>query len=78
MTFDLNKILQFFITQITMLENIVLKLQAVLNKTNIILKHVYSVVQKISSKSISIMRNNYVMIIKLITYDIMMNSVMIK
>src|SRR5204862_1763503 len=78
MILDLNKILQFFITQITALESTVLKLQAVFNKTNIISKHVHSVVQEVSSKSIPAMRNSYVMIIESTTHDIMMNSVMIK
>src|SRR5205809_185459 len=43
---------------------------------NIILKHVHSVVQKISLKSIPAVRNNYVMIIELTTHDIIMNSVL--
>src|SRR5204863_2634039 len=78
MILDLNKILQLFITQITALESTVLKLQAALNKTNIISKHVHSVVQEVSSKSIPAVRNSYVMIIESTTCDIMMNSVMTK
>ena len=78
MIFDLNKILQFFITQITALKNMILRLQAALNKTNIIFKQICSVVQEISSKSTSTVRNSYVTIIKLTVHNIMMNSVMIK
>ena len=78
MTFNLNKILQFFITWITALKNTVLKLQAAFDKTNIISKHVHSVVQEVLSKSTSAVRNSYVMIIESTTCDIMMNSVMIK
>ena len=73
MIFDLNKILQLFIIWITALENMILKLQAVLNKINIISKHVHSVVQEISSKSISITKNSYAAIVKLTTCNIMMN-----
>ena len=50
-----------------------MKLQAAFNKTNIISKHVCSVVQEVSLKSISIMRNSYATIIKSTTYNIMMN-----
>src|SRR5438034_5137116 len=78
MIFDLNKILQLFIIQITALESIILKLQAALNKTNIISKHVCSVVQEVSSKSISTVRNSYVTIIESTTHDIMINFVMTK
>ena len=78
MILDLNKILWFFITQITVLENTVLKLQAALNKTNIISKHVCSVVWEVSLKSISVMRNSYAVIIELTTCDTVMNSVMTK
>ena len=78
MILNLNKILWFFITWITVLESTVLKLQAALNKINIILKHVHSVIQEVSSKSISAIKNSYAMIVKLITYDIVMNLVMTK
>ena len=78
MILDLNKILQLFITWITVLESTVLKLQAVFDKTNIISKHVHSVVQEVSSKSISAVRNSYVMIVESTTYDIVMNFIMTK
>ena len=78
LTFNLNKILQFFITQITVLESTVLRLQAALNKTNIIFKQTHSVVQEVSSKSISAVRNSYAVIIELTTHDIMMNFIMTK
>ena len=78
MIFDLNKILQLFIIQITALESIILKLQAALNKTNIISKHVCSVVQEVSSKSIPAVRNNYAAIIESTIYNIMMNFIMTK
>jgi len=73
MILDLNKILQFFITQITVLESTVLKLQAALDKTNIVSKHVCSAVQEVLSKLISTMRNSYVTIIKLTTCDIVID-----
>src|SRR5436190_23893949 len=78
MILNLNKILQLFITQITALESTVLKLQAALDKMNIISKHVCSVVQEVSSKSISAVRNSYAVIIKSTTHDIMMNFIMTK
>src|SRR6266487_3176675 len=78
MTLDLNKILQLFITQITVLESTVLKLQAAFDKTNIISKHVHSVVQEVSSKSTSVMRNSYATIVESTIHDIMMNFIMTK
>ena len=78
MIFDLNKILQFFIIWITALESIVLKLQAAFDKTNIISKHVCSVVWEVSLKSTSVVRNSYAVIIKLTTHNTVMNSVMTK
>ena len=73
LTFDLNKILQFFITQITALESTILRLQAALNKTNIIFKQICSVVQEVSSKSISTVRNSYAAIIRSTIHNITMN-----
>ena len=74
MTLDLNKILQFFITQIIMLESTILKLQAALDKMNTISKHVCPVVQEIPSKSTPMMRNSYVMIVKPTTRDTMRDA----
>ena len=73
MIFDLNKILQLFITQITALESTVLKLQAAFDKTNIIFKQICSVVQEVSSKSISTVRNSYTIIARLTVHNITMN-----
>src|SRR5438034_2008540 len=51
----------------------ILRLQAALNKTNIIFKQICSVVQEVSSKSISTVRNSYVMIVRSTVHNIMMN-----
>ena len=51
----------------------ILKLQAAFDKTNTVSKHVHSAVQEVSSKLILIIRNSYVIIIKLITHDTVIN-----
>src|SRR5438045_3915156 len=78
MTLDLNKILQFFITQITVLESTVLKLQAAFDKMNIISKHVCPVVQEVLLKPTSAVRNSYAVIVESTICDIVMNSVITK
>ena len=55
MTLDLNKILWFFITQITALESMILKLQAALDRMNIM------------SKSASAAKNSYASTVKMTT-----------
>ena len=78
MTFNLNKILWFFITWITVLESTVLKLQAALDKMNIISKHVHPVVWEVPLKPIPAVRNSYAVIVELTTCDTVMNPVMTK
>ncbi|SRR6266496_1132215 len=78
MTLDLNKILRPFITRITALESTVLKLQAALDKTNTISKHVRPVVREVPSKPTPAVRNSYAAIVESTTRDTVMNPAMTK